>query len=115
MSNQMLLAWNSLNVKKLPQWKTKLLLTVTFQPRMGCGFTVQLLPHDWGSMKWGGGTTLRDSFSFERWAGPGHNSVFKDDDGKIYLVYHAYDRNDEGHSKLMLEEITFASDGRVLL
>ena len=66
-------------------------------------------------MKWGGGTTLRDSFSFERWAGPGHNSVFKDDDGKIYLVYHAYDRTDEGHSKLMIEEIKFASDGRLLL
>ena len=54
----------------------------------------------------GGGTTLRDSFTFERWAGPGHNTVFKDDDGKIYLVYHAYDRIDDGRSKLMIEEIT---------
>lgn len=57
------------------------------------------------NMRWGGGTTLRDSFSFERWAGPGHNTVFKDDDGKIYLVYHAYDRKDDGRSKLMIEEI----------
>lgn len=57
-------------------------------------------------MLYGGGTTLRDSFTFERWAGPGHNTVFKDDDGKIYLVYHAYDRTDDGRSKLMIEEIT---------
>lgn len=57
-------------------------------------------------MRWGGGTTVRDSFSFKRWAGPGHNTVFKDDDGKIYLVYHAYDRTDDGRSKLMIEEIT---------
>ncbi|WP_296329743.1 arabinan endo-1,5-alpha-L-arabinosidase [uncultured Treponema sp.] len=56
-------------------------------------------------MRWGGGATLRDSFSFEKWAGPGHNTVFKDDDGKIYLVYHAYDRKDDGRSKLMIEEI----------
>lgn len=56
-------------------------------------------------MKWGGGTTLRDSFTFEKWAGPGHNSVFADDDGKIYLVYHAYDRTDGGESKLLIDEI----------
>ena len=55
----------------------------------------------------GGGDTLRDSFSFDRWAGPGHNSVFKDDDGKIYLVYHAYDRNDDGKSCLQIEELFF--------
>ena len=58
-------------------------------------------------MRWGGGTTLRDSFTFKRWAGPGHNTVFKDDDGKKYLVYHAYDREDEGRSKLMLEEADY--------
>ena len=55
----------------------------------------------------GGGDTLRDSFSFDRWAGPGHNSVFKDDDGKIYLVYHAYDRSDDGKSVLQIEELFF--------
>ncbi len=58
-------------------------------------------------MRWGGGTTVRDSFSFERFAGPGHNSVFVDDNGKAYLVYHAYDRTDEGRSKLMIEEFDF--------
>ncbi|WP_407425069.1 family 43 glycosylhydrolase [Treponema sp.] len=63
-------------------------------------------------MRWGGGTTLRDSFSFERWAGPGHNSVFRDNDGKIYLVYHAYDRSNEGISRLIIEEIDF-NDSKV--
>ena len=57
-----------------------------------------------------GGTTLRDGFSYERWAGPGHNTVFADDDGKFYLVYHAYDRTDEGKSKLQIEEINFDDD-----
>ena len=67
------------------------------------------LDEDGIDMRWGGGTTLRDSFSFERWAGPGHNTVFKDDDGKTYLVYHAYDRKDDGRSKLMIEEIEIDS------
>ncbi len=62
----------------------------------------------------GGGDTLRDSFSFERWAGPGHNSFFKDDDGKIYLVYHAYDRTDDGKSVLQIEEMNFEEGFPVL-
>lgn len=53
----------------------------------------------------GGGSLLRDGFSFERWAGPGHNSVFKDDDGRTYMVYHAYDRQNEGKPNLMIEEL----------
>ena len=53
----------------------------------------------------GGGTTLRDGLSFARWAGPGHNSVFQDDDGTVYLIYHAYDRTDEGRSKLLIDKV----------
>ncbi len=53
----------------------------------------------------GGGTLLRDGFSFDRWAGPGHNSIFLDEDGKSYMVYHAYDRQNDGRPNLMLEEI----------
>ena len=67
-------------------------------------------------MRAGGGTTLRDSLSFERWAGPGHNSVFQDDDGSVYLVYHAYDRTDDGKSKLMIDKVTdWSADGLPLL
>lgn len=57
-----------------------------------------------------GGTNLRDGFSHERWAGPGHNSIFQDDDGKIYLVYHAYDRENEGRATLQIEELEFKND-----
>ena len=63
----------------------------------------------------GGGTVLRDGSSFARWAGTGHNSVFCDDDGKTYLVYHAYDREDEGKSKLQIEDISFDEDGWICL
>ena len=59
-----------------------------------------------------GGDRLRDGFSYERWAGPGHNTVFFDDDGKTYLVYHAYDRQDDGKPKLQIEEI-FITDGNI--
>ncbi len=55
----------------------------------------------------GGGTLLRDGFSFSRWAGPGHNSVFLDDDGKTYLVYHSYDREHDGQPHLMIEELVW--------
>ena len=62
----------------------------------------------------GGGTLLRDGFSFEQWAGPGHNSIFLDDDGKAYMVYHAYDRKNEGRPNLMIEEIHWKNDWPVL-
>ncbi len=52
-----------------------------------------------------GGLKLRDGFSHKRWAGPGHNSVFVDDDGKTYIVYHAYDRENEGRPELQIEEL----------
>lgn len=54
-----------------------------------------------------GGSLVRNGLSFERFAGPGHNSVFRDEDGKIYLVFHAYDRADNGKPTLMIEEISF--------
>lgn len=74
------------------------------------------LDADGRDMLYDGGTTLRDSLSFERWAGPGHNSAFKDDDGKVYLVYHAYDRTDEGKSKLLIDEVVgWTRDGLPLL
>lgn len=58
----------------------------------------------------GGGSLLRDGKSYARWAGPGHNTVLYDD-GNWYLVYHAYDRNDNGFSKLQIESFTWNSCG----
>ena len=65
------------------------------------------------SMKEGGGTILRSGDSFERWAGTGHCSVFADGE-RQFLVYHAYDRENSGESKLLIEEFFFDSDGWIV-
>nr|WKN34089.1 arabinan endo-1,5-alpha-L-arabinosidase [Tunicatimonas sp. TK19036] len=46
----------------------------------------------------------------ERWAGVGHNSAYTFD-GQDYLVFHAYDSQDEGRSKLKIAEIQWDSQG----
>lgn len=56
------------------------------------------------AMLFGGGQLVRDGNSHRRWAGPGHNTVFHDDNDKWYLVYHAYDREEGGKPKLQIEE-----------
>jgi arabinan endo-1,5-alpha-L-arabinosidase len=56
----------------------------------------------------GGGTILLQGD--ERWAGVGHNSVYTFD-GKDYLVFHAYDRKDEGKSKLRILDLGWDAEG----
>jgi arabinan endo-1,5-alpha-L-arabinosidase len=56
----------------------------------------------------GGGTLLLQGDN--RWAGVGHNSVYTFD-GKDYLVFHAYDLNDEGKSKLRISELQWDREG----
>lgn len=58
-----------------------------------------------------GGDVLRNGLSHKRWAGPGHNTVFEDTDGRTYLVYHAYDRLNEGKNNLQIEELFWDEDG----
>ncbi|MCR4733724.1 MAG: arabinan endo-1,5-alpha-L-arabinosidase [Treponema sp.] len=58
----------------------------------------------------GGGSILRDGSTYKRWAGPGHNSIFQDDDGKTYIVYHAYDRENRGRPSLQIEELKWKND-----
>ena len=58
----------------------------------------------------GGGSLLRDGNSFSAFAGPGHNSIFEDEDGKTYIVYHAYDRQKGGRPALQIEEIKWKND-----
>jgi arabinan endo-1,5-alpha-L-arabinosidase len=56
----------------------------------------------------GGGTLVLSSS--QRWRGPGHNAVYQD--GKTdWLVYHAYDAEDRGASKLHIEPITWDAEG----
>ncbi|MES2464766.1 MAG: family 43 glycosylhydrolase [Armatimonadota bacterium] len=56
----------------------------------------------------GGGTLVRASAS--RWRGPGHNAVYREND-KDWLVYHAYDADDNGASKLLIEELPWDKEG----
>lgn len=59
----------------------------------------------------GGGTLLKEGG--ERYRGPGHNAIFQQDK-KDYLVYHAYDAEDNGTSMLRLEPL-YWQDGWPIL
>lgn len=60
----------------------------------------------------GGGTLfLRAADEEPRFRGPGHNGWLQDDDGREYLVYHAYDRENEGKSALRIAPLEWAADG----
>lgn len=50
----------------------------------------------------GGGTSVIEGN--KNWAGVGHNSTYTFD-GKDYLVFHAYDSNENGRPKLKIKEI----------
>ncbi len=56
----------------------------------------------------GGGTQIL--FPYDQWRGPGHNAIFVED-GVYWLVYHAYDAQQNGISKLRLEALTWDEDG----
>jgi arabinan endo-1,5-alpha-L-arabinosidase len=45
-----------------------------------------------------------------RWVGPGHNSIYRENDTD-WMIYHAYDAEDNGYSKLRIEELTWDAAG----
>jgi arabinan endo-1,5-alpha-L-arabinosidase len=50
----------------------------------------------------------------EKWLGPGHNSVVRDDRSADWIVYHAYHPNDRGRGRVMLmNHLIYGSDGWV--
>jgi arabinan endo-1,5-alpha-L-arabinosidase len=59
-------------------------------------------------MTHGGGSLLLEGD--KRWHGVGHNSVYNFD-GQDYLVFHAYDAEDEGKSKLRIEKLSWDKNG----
>lgn len=59
-------------------------------------------------MKHGGGTLVAKGN--EEWAAVGHNSAYTFN-GTDYLVSHAYENTEEGHSRLWIEEIKWSDDG----
>jgi arabinan endo-1,5-alpha-L-arabinosidase len=56
----------------------------------------------------GGGSIVRQGD--KNWYGVGHNAVYQIE-GKDYLIYHRYDAADKGRSKLLIEELTWTTDG----
>lgn len=63
------------------------------------------------AMNDGGGTVVLKGDG--RWAGVGHNSAYTFD-GKDYLVFHAYDNEDEGKPKIRIDEIKWSNGWPVI-
>ncbi|MCA9836697.1 MAG: family 43 glycosylhydrolase [Trueperaceae bacterium] len=76
----------------------------TYNIRVGRSesITGPYIDQDGKAMLKGGGSLLKSSG--ERYKGPGHNAVFTEN-GQDYLVYHAYDAEDNGTSKLRIERL----------
>ncbi len=49
----------------------------------------------------------------KEWFGAGHNSAYTFN-GKDYIIYHGYDAKDKGHSKLIIEELTWVDEWPVI-
>jgi arabinan endo-1,5-alpha-L-arabinosidase len=47
----------------------------------------------------------------QRWRGPGHPGWLHDTDGKDYVVYHAYDRENKGAPTLRIVPLKWGADG----
>ena len=60
------------------------------------------------AMASGGGTQI--TFSDARWKGPGHEAVLRDG-RQDYLVYHAYDAQDNGRPKLRVSKMGWDREG----
>jgi arabinan endo-1,5-alpha-L-arabinosidase len=56
-----------------------------------------------------GGTLVLEGDAKE-WFGAGHNAVYHVD-GKDYIVYHGYDAQDKGRSKLLINELAWDKEG----
>ena len=62
----------------------------------------------------GGSLVVHGIDASERWAALGHNSAYTFE-GTDYLVFHAYDTQDEGRSKLMVEPIEWTDGWPVVM
>jgi arabinan endo-1,5-alpha-L-arabinosidase len=56
---------------------------------------------------------MADLAGKDRWRGPGHCGILQNDDGADYIVYHSYDKNDNGRSKLRIAPLVWWPDGWV--
>ncbi len=83
----------------------------TYNIRVGRArdITGPYLDRDGTALLEGGGTVVRQSDA--RWRGPGHNSVFHDQNGTDWLIYHAYDAENGDASRLRVEKLGWDEDG----
>jgi arabinan endo-1,5-alpha-L-arabinosidase len=56
-----------------------------------------------------------DAHDPQRFRGPGHIGWLRDADGREYVVYHAYDRENEGKSTLRIARVEWQADGWPLI
>lgn len=54
---------------------------------------------------------MADRAGKDRWRGPGHNGYLQNDNGRDYMVYHAYDAQDNGRSKLRIAPVVWSVSG----
>jgi len=82
----------------------------TYNIRVGRADSIEgpYLDREGRAMLDGGGTLIRSSE--ERWIGPGHNAVFEDD-GRDFLIYHAYDAQNNGRPALRIEPLNYDEEG----
>ena len=82
----------------------------TYNIRVGRSEKIEgpYLDKDGKSMLDGGGTPVLAGSG--RWKGTGHNAIFRDK-GVDYLVYHAYDAEDNGQSKLQIRALQWDAEG----
>lgn len=82
----------------------------TYNLRVGRSesLTGPYVDRDGVSLTEGGGTLILSEYG--RWKGPGHNGILVED-GIFWLVYHAYDANQIGISKLRIESIAWDAAG----
>lgn len=66
------------------------------------------IDRDGKSLNNGGGTLIIEGN--KNWYGAGHNSTYTFD-GKDYIIFHAYDANDNGSPKLKISELLWDNDG----
>ncbi|RZJ97915.1 MAG: arabinan endo-1,5-alpha-L-arabinosidase [Novosphingobium sp.] len=71
------------------------------------------LGKDGSAMMQGGGSIFlrADLQEQQRFRGPGHAGAFTDTDGTTYVVYHAYDRENQGVPTMRIAPIRWGADG----
>ncbi len=69
------------------------------------------LGRDGSSLLEGGGSVFIRSQDGQRFRGQGHNGWLHDTDGQDYVVYHAYDRENEGKSTLRIAPVVWDHEG----